>query len=100
MNKEELRYIWKKEEQMAHIVGQDFSHIHERYDEERDLSWDYEKSIRDYLMKDDCILDYDTGGGEFVLSLGHPYDKTYVTEGFLPNVELCKKKIVTFGYSF
>lgn len=51
-------------------------------------------------MKDDCILDYDTGGGEFVLSLGHPYDKTYVTEGFLPNVELCKKKIVTFGYSF
>lgn len=100
MNKEELRYIWKKEEEMAHIVGWDFSHIHERYDEERDLSWDYEKSIRDYLMKDDCILDYDTGGGEFVLSLGHPYDKTYVTEGFLPNVELCKKRLLPLGIHF
>ena len=33
MNKEELRYIWKKEEEMAHIVGWDFSHIHEIYDE-------------------------------------------------------------------
>lgn len=51
-------------------------------------------------MKDDCILDYDTGGGEFVLSLGHPYDKTYVTEGFLPNVELCKKRLLPLGIHF
>lgn len=46
------------------------------------------------------ILDYDTGGGEFLLSLNHPYDKTSATEGYQPNVELCKKTLLPLGIDF
>ena len=85
MNKAELRSIWEKEEKAAHIIGWDFSHIHGRYEEEDDLPWDYEKTVRKYLNRDFDMLDYDTGG-EFLLSLDHPFDKTEATEGFKPKV--------------
>ena len=87
MNKEELKLIWKKEESTAHIKGWDFSHIHERYDEEHDLPWDYKEIVKQYLNDDCNLLDYDTGGGEFLLSLEHPFDKTSATEGYKPNVQ-------------
>lgn len=100
MNKEELRKIWKGEEDIAHIHGWDFSHIHGRYEEEQDLPWDYEKIIKQYLNKDMCILDYDTGGGEFLLSLKHPFLNTAATEGYPPNVALCKEKLLPLGIDF
>lgn len=100
MNIEELKSIWKKEEEIAHIHGWDFSHIHGRYEEENDLPWDYEKIVREYLKDDLKILDYDTGGGEFLLSLNHPYDKTAATEGYGPNVELCREKLLPLGIDF
>ena len=43
------------------------------------------------------ILDYDTGGGEFLLSLKHPYEKTAATEGYPPNVKLCAEKLLPLG---
>lgn len=95
MNKAELRLIWEKEEKAAHIIGWDFSHIHGRYEEEDDLPWDYEKTVRKYLNRDFDMLDYDTGGGEFLLSLDHPFDKTAATEGFKPNVRVCEEKLLT-----
>ena len=67
MNKTELRKIWKTEEMAAHIHGWDFSYIHGRYEEEMDLPWDYKKIIEQYMNNDMAILDYDTGGGEFLL---------------------------------
>lgn len=100
MNKAELKAIWKKEEEAAHIHGWDFSHIHGRYEEENDLPWDYEKIVRQYLRNDSNILDYDTGGGEFLLSLHHPFDKTAATEGFEPNVQLCREKLLPLGINF
>lgn len=100
MNKAELKLIWKKEEEIAHIQGWDFSHIHGRYEEENDLPWDYEKIVRQYLRNDFDILDYDTGGGEFLLSLNHPFDRTSATEGFKPNVQLCREKLLPLGINF
>ena len=100
MNKAELRSIWEKEEKAAHIIGWDFSHIHGRYEEEDDLPWDYEKTVRKYLNRDFDMLDYDTGGGEFLLSLDHPFDKTAATEGFKPNVRLCEEKLLPLGINF
>lgn len=38
-----------------------------------------------------------TGGGEFLLSLNHPYNNTSVTEMWTPNVELCKQKLEPLG---
>lgn len=97
MNKAELKYTWKQEEKTAHIHGWDFSHIHGRYEEENDLPWDYEKIVRQYLRNDSNMLDYDTGGGEFLLSLNHAFDKTSATEGFPPNVHLCREKLLPLG---
>lgn len=100
MDIDNLKELWKHEEEIAHIRGWDFSHIHGRYDEERDLPWDYEELVRKYLNRDSKILDYDTGGGEFLLSLNHPYEKTCATEGYPPNVALCKEKLLPLGIGF
>lgn len=100
MNQTELKLKWKSEEQIAHIRGWDFSHIYGRYEEGQDIPWDYEKIVRQYLNANVKILDYDTGGGEFLLSLNHPYNNTAATEGFPPNVELCKEKLLPLGIDF
>ena len=89
----ELKKLWLEEEKIAHIHGWDFSHIEGRYAEGNDIPWEYKNIIHKYISSDMRILDYDTGGGEFLLSLNHPYDKTSCTEGFMPNVELCKSVI-------
>ena len=73
MTNEELRALWKSEEDCARIQGWDFSHIDGRYEEEESLPWDYAGIIRSVLRDDMQLLDTDTGGGEFLLSLGHPY---------------------------
>lgn len=100
MKEAEWKFIWKKEEEAAHIQGWDFSHIHGRYEEETDLPWDYERIVRQYLRNDFKLLDYDTGGGEFLLSLNHPFDRTAATEGFQPNVQLCREKLLPLGIDF
>lgn len=95
-----LYEIWKSEEDIAHIHGWDFSHIHGKYEEENDLSWDYEKIVREYMTDDKKMMDYDTGGAEFLLSLDHPYELTSATEGYAPNIELCKEKLLPLGIDF
>ena len=100
MKKEYLRALWKHEENLAHIHGWDFSHISGRFEEGNDLPWDYEESVRKYLKRNFNILDYDTGGGEFLLSLNHPFDKTSATEGYPPNVELCRMRLLPLGIDF
>lgn len=100
MNVDHLRTIWKQEESIAHIHGWDFSHIRGRYEEENDLPWDYGELVRLHLKNSLQILDYDTGGGEFLLSLQHPYDKTSATEGYPPNVELCRERLLPLGIWF
>lgn len=97
MTNDELRRIWEKEESIARIEGWDFSHINGRYEEENALPWDYETIIHEVLRDDMKLLDYDTGGGEFLLSLHHPYGNTAATEGYPPNVEYCRKKLLPLG---
>lgn len=96
----DLKDLWLEEEQAAHIHGWDFSHIHGRYEEGDDLPWDYRQVIRQYLHDDLHILDYDTGGGEFLLSLQHPYEKTAATEGYPPNIALCEETLLPLGIDF
>lgn len=100
MNKENLRNIWKHEEQIAHIKGWDFSHICGRYEAEHDLPWNYERLVKQHLKSSLNIMDYDTGGGEFLLSLNHPYENTSATEGYPPNVLLCREKLLPLGIRF
>lgn len=97
MTPEELKAEWKTEENCARIKGWDFSHIIGRYEEEESLPWDYAGEIRAVLRKEMRLLDIDTGGGEFLLSLQHPYENTSATEGYPPNVQLCKEKLLPLG---
>ena len=97
MTKEKLRAAWKREEACARIEGWDFSHLRGRYEEEDALPWDYAAEIRSVLRDEMKLLDYDTGGGEFLLSLGHPCENTAATEDYPPNVALCKERLLPLG---
>ena len=100
MSINELIECWKAEERIAHIHGWDFSHISGRYTEEDDLPWDYREAILRHLRPGMKILDIDTGGGEFLLSLGHPHGNTAATENYPPNVQLCREVLFPLGVDF
>lgn len=100
MDREALRAAWLREERGARIHGWDFSPLRRRYEAERDLPWDYGKLARDLLDPACDLLDCETGGGEFLLSLGHPYDRTAATEGYPPNVALCRERLLPLGIDF
>jgi len=91
---------WKNEEKIAHMEGWDFSHISNRYAEEDDLPWNFKKIIESYLTDDMNLLDMETGGGEFLLELHHPNSNTSAIEGFAPNVEICKNRLLPLGINF
>jgi SAM-dependent methyltransferase len=100
MDKEKLYRQWKHEEKIARIQGWDFSHIDGRYIEEDRLPWDFKALIQSYLSPDMNFLDMETGGGEFLLSLGHPHCKTSAIEGYPPNVAYCQSKLLPLGIDF
>ena len=95
MTNEEKRALWKREEALT-MTGWDFSHIADRYTEGR-LPWDYRAKVVDFLKPESRLLDMGTGGGEFLLSLRHPFRLTSVTEAWEPNVRLCEKKLAPLG---
>ena len=95
-----FKEAWLEEERQAEIRGWDFSHIRDRYREEGDLPWDYRTVVGEHLREEAALLDYDTGGGEFLLSLRHPYEKTAATEGYPPNVALCRERLLPLGIDF
>jgi SAM-dependent methyltransferase len=95
MNTNELKQEWLKYEKIK-FEGWDFSHIKDSWENET-LPWNYVKIVNKYLSSDLELLDMGTGGGELLLSLNHPYEKTSVTEGWQPNIELLKSKLVPLG---
>ena len=100
MNINERIAFWREEEKAAHIHGWDFSYIEGRYTEQDDLPWDYRQEIGRYLKPHMKLLDIDTGGGEFLLSLKHPYENTAATENYPPNVALCEHVLLPLGMDF
>ena len=95
-----MKKHWLEEERQAHIHGWDFSHIEGRYEEENDLPWDYRQVVDLYRKPEHLLLDLDTGGGEFLLSLGHPPGNLAATEAYPPNVALCKETLLPLGVDF
>ena len=100
MNPAEQIRLWKSEESIAHIHGWDFSHIQGRYSQPEELPWDYRETILTYLKPEMKLLDIDTGGGEFLMSLNHPAGNTAATENYPPNVELCRETLLPLGIDF
>lgn len=95
MNLIELKKKWVLEEKES-FKGWDFTHLDGRWKEE-ETPWDYKKCVMSYLNPDSELLDMGTGGGEFLLTLGHSYENTSVTEAWEPNVKLCKEKLEPLG---
>ncbi len=100
MKKNELLRLWQGEEEAAQMHGWDFSHLRGRYEEARDLPWNYRAVVAQHLRPEMKLLDMETGGGEFLLSLGHPLARTAATEGYAPNVALCEKTLRPLGVDF
>ena len=92
---EDLIAQWRAEESHA-FQGWDFSHLNGRWIEP-DLPWDYVSVVKSYLMDEHILLDMGTGGGEVLLSIGHPYKNTFATEAYEPNFELCKETLSPLG---
>lgn len=99
MNYSRLRERWLAEEQAAKIHGWDFSHIEDRCSEEP-LPWDFHQIIKTHLKTHHTLMDMDTGGGEFLLSLKHPNDLTSATEGYEPNITVCRDVLLPLGIDF
>jgi len=86
---------WLKEEKRA-FTGWDFSYIHNRMSGQA-TDWDYSDFVRKHLRPSHTLLDMGTGGGELLLSLSPPKGRTYATESYLPNYELCRKRLPEHG---
>ena len=91
---------WKQEEACAHIRGWDFSHLDGRLFEDTDFGWDYRQEVLLHLEEGMRVLDLDTGGGEFLLSLEHPHALLAATENYPPNVQLCRDTLLPLGVDF
>ncbi len=95
MNFIQLKKYLKSEEAKA-FRGWDFTYLNGRWDSEK-LPWDYKQILLGYLQSSDKLLDMGTGGGEFLLSLNHPYELTSVTESYPPNIQLCEDNLSPLG---
>ncbi|MCO7124568.1 class I SAM-dependent methyltransferase [Sporolactobacillus shoreicorticis] len=95
MDKHTLKKLWQQEEK-ADFQGWDFSHLTGRWESEH-LPWNYREIVLDHLNSTDQLLDMGTGGGEFLLSLHHPYHNTSVTEAWEPNIQLIEKQLAPLG---
>lgn len=101
MNSDEQKAIWQAVERRAQIKGWDFSELDGKWDDGDDLlPWDFAALVQQYRRDDLHLLDMDTGGGEFLLSLKHPYERTAATEGWAPNIALCKERLLPLGIDF
>lgn len=95
MNINDLTALWLAEEQHA-FAGWDFSHLNGRW-ESGTVHWDYKALIQSNLSPTSQLLDMGTGGGEFLLTLGHAYENTSVTEAWAPNIALCMERLSPLG---
>lgn len=98
MNTENLKAAWLREEREP-FSGWDFQHL-DGLCESDPLPWDYEALARRFLKSSTRLLDIGTGGGEFLLSLGHPSRLTAATEGYPPNIALCRERLLPLGVDF
>lgn len=95
MRMDEMKLLWLQEEERS-FKGWDFSSLAGRMIEEA-LPWNYEATVRSYMKDPVTLLDMGTGGGEFLMSLSPPPGRTYATEAYPPNYELCSKVLPAHG---
>lgn len=95
MDYKDVKKTWLEEEQRA-FYGWDFSCLQGRW-RHSPLPWCYKDIALRHLGPAAQLLDMGTGGGEFLLTLGHPHNNTAVTEAWKPNIQLCMEKLAPLG---
>ena len=76
----------------------DFSYLTGRRESIRpQVTWDFTDLVRDAMRDADSLLDMDTGGGEFLVSLQPLPPHTAATESYLPNVPVAKQRLEPLG---
>jgi SAM-dependent methyltransferase len=60
-------------------------------------SWNYHQLVLEKIKTANSLLDLDTGGGEFLLSLQPLPQHTYATEAYPPNVPIAKARLEPHG---
>lgn len=78
------------------VKGWDFSDI-ENMTETEALPWSYRDKVFSFLKPEDQLLDMGTGGGEFLITLRHPYAQTSVIEDWDPNYSICSVRLGSKG---
>lgn len=79
-----------------HLTGWDFSWL-AQHSHEESLPWDYRAMVISRLPEANCLLDIDTGGGEFLASLAPLPRCTFATEGYAPNVPVARARLELLG---
>lgn len=96
MKNKQKYYEFYKQEENAVFEGWDFSRLDSRWIMEP-LPWEYKDVVKANLDAKDVLLDLGTGDGEYLKQFRHPYALTHVTEGYVPNYELCLKTLKPLG---
>ncbi len=97
MHEKEL-YDYLISEYQQPFSGWDFSYLAGRRETIRpQVTWEYTGLVRDAIRDVDSLLDMDTGGGEFLLSLQPLPPRTAATESYLPNVPVAKQNLEPLG---
>lgn len=94
MTRDELYDFWRFEEEFP-FSGWDFGHLDGRWEGEP-LPWDFYTEVQRRLRRTDQLLEVDTGG-DFLLSLRHPYENTAVTETWGPDAEDYRNMLAPLG---
>ena len=76
--------------------GWDFSWLDGRW-QENDPTWDYSQLVKEKIVGIDSLLDMDTGGGEFMASLGKLPPNTSATESYPPNIIVARQRLEPLG---
>jgi len=87
---------WGAEEQHP-FTGWDFSHIHDRWTEERP-PWSYEDLAREVLYGARSAVDLGTGGGERLSLLAAAFPRRmFATEAYPPNALIARERLGPLG---
>jgi SAM-dependent methyltransferase len=78
------------------FTGWDFSYLRGRMTG-GDPSWNYGAIVREHLPGVRALLDYDTGGGEFLSALSPRPPLMVATEGYPPNVPVAGRRLLPLG---
>jgi ubiquinone/menaquinone biosynthesis C-methylase UbiE len=91
-----LLSIWLAAEKQP-FSGWDFSYLDDKVINELP-PWSYETMVRQQMAQAKAVLDLGTGGGEKLLEFKDVFPpKLAVTEGYIPNLELARRRLAPYG---